>query len=132
MAHGRRDYTWGVLQDSILPGRYSVNFNGFGTANIATGVTGVPYEYTVPAGKKLYVAGIYVTMNTASLCIAVIKRDDEVMLTAFFSFVYEFDLGSYGSFPYDEGEVLQVRVSNTDEIVGTCYVNVIGVIEDLV
>jgi len=132
MAHGRRDYTWGVLQDSILPGRYSANFNDFAYAAVVTGATETVYQYTVPPGYKLFLTAVYITIDVASLCSVVIKKDLENVLYTFFTFNYIFSLGSYGSFPYSEGEVLKVAVSNTDENAGDCYVEVFGVLEELV
>jgi len=132
MAHGRRDYTWGVLQDSILPGRYSANFNQIGYAEVTTGVTEVVYTYTVPPGYKLFLTAIYTSIDVAAICRVVIKKDLAIVLHSVFTFTHIFSLGSYGSFPYDEGETLEVRVSNTDTEDGDCYVEVFGVLEELV
>lgn len=132
MAHGRRDYTWGVLQDSILPGRYTVTFNGFDSINTNPGFTDTAYEYTVPAGKKLYVSGVIVSSNTARMAIAVIKRNLEVLATAWFSFNWSFDFGAYGSFPFEEGDEIKVHISSGEEFSYTVHTNVIGFIEDLV
>ena len=132
MAHGRRDYTWGVLQDSILPGRYSANFNKFAYASVVPGITNTVYNYTVPPGYKLFLTAVYVSIDVAGLSFLTIKKGLENVLATRFSFNYVFSLGSYGSFPYDEGELLRVVVSNNDTIDGDCYVEVFGVLEELV
>lgn len=131
MAHGRRDYTWGVLQDSIQPGRYTVNFNDFQALNTNPGQTDTAFTYTVPAGYKLYVSGIMISSNTARRAIVVIKKDTTVLATAWFSFNWSFDFGAYGSFPYEEGEKLEVLVSSGELFSYTVYTNVIGFIEEL-
>jgi len=132
MAKGRRDYTWGVLQDSILPGRYSTNFLELGLASVSPGVGANAITYVVPPGYKLFLTGVF--LSTPSPCInsSYVKKNGFIVVTSYFSVSYTFDFGSQGSYVYNEGEELQIQFNNNDNVQQLFYAQVIGVLEELV
>ena len=132
MAKGRRDYTWGVLQDSILPGKYSVNFAGYSNLDLAAYQLMVVYTYTVPDGYRLFLTGLCVSSKSPGAHTLQLWRDSDVLLTLFFSLTHAQDFGSFGSLSFEGGEVLNINCSNAESISAYFWVEVFGVLEQLV
>ena len=132
MARGRQDYTWGVLQDVIMPGRYTSNFHDIQAGLCNSMEWTVRYTYTVPAGKRLYLAGIHISSMIPEYCSAYLRVDEANILAVYFLSNYAFDLGSYGSYPIEAGEVFDVRIFNYTSLNMGVIVNVWGLLEDIV
>jgi len=132
MAKGRRDYTWGVLQDSILPGKYSVNFADYDFVLLTAYQNKVVYTYTVPDGYRLYLTGLCVSSVSPGPHTLQLWRNSDVLLTLFFSLTHAQDFGSFGSLSFEGGEVLNVNCENYESISAYFWVEVFGVLEQLV
>jgi len=132
MAHGRRDYTWGVLQDSILPGRYSVNWFEAGTADVGTGDFATIIHYLVPSGYRFFLTGVFVTASLPHMNNLLIAKNEITLITKFFNLNYDVNLGSIGSYMFDPGDYLNILVFNNDELDVSFFVQAFGVIELLV
>lgn len=132
MAKGRRDYTWGVLQDSILPGRYSANFFQAATKAIFALTADDVFTYTVPEGYRLFLTGVCVSVSNPPINGIYIIKDSTILITLYFALNYIYDFGSFGSITFEEGEILKVRGINYDDIIANFTVVAFGVLEQLV
>lgn len=132
MAKGRRDYTWGVLQDSILPGKYSTNFYDGGICVPDSGEGLIAVTYTVPDGFKLFLLGVILGSRSPALNDFGIKKNDLFILYNYFEMTRSLNLGTYGAIPFDEGDKLEIYFKNNDTIAYEFYANIIGVMEELV
>jgi len=132
MAKGRRDYTWGVLQDSILPGRYSTNFFKFEYITLLSGTDGDVITYTVPAGYKLLLISVRVSTLSPATNVVRLTKNSILIIDLFYSLNYSFDFGSGGSYSFEAGDVLVVTCINYDTVAHTFYVGIMGVLEQLV
>ena len=132
MAKGRRDYTWGVLQDAILPGRYSVNW--FRSAShIIEGVGSDTFiSYTVPVGYKFFLTGVFVTCSSPQINMTTVTKDAAVVIATYFCLNLSADFASLGSYTFEAGEELKVLAGNFDGADVTFYVQAFGVLEQLV
>jgi len=132
MAKGRRDYTWGVLQDSIQPGLYSVDFIKVDQVYLGSIETGSALSYTVPEGYKLFLLGVYVTTGSFAVNHCRVKRNDAYLSFLEFEVNHELNFGTYGSVSYEPGKILTVEVTNKDDRSFWFYCTVLGVLEELV
>ena len=132
MAKGRRDYTWGVLQDAILPGRYSVNWFMEDTSVLSGVSTESLIPYTVPAGYKFFLTGVFVTCSSPQINQVAIWKDAAAVIVSYFTLNFHADFASLGSYNYAAGEAFKVAVGNFDAVNATFYVQAFGVLEQLV
>jgi len=132
MATGRRDYTWGVLQDSIQPGRYTAAFLDYGYAFIGDGDTETVLDYTVPEGSKLFVTGLFICTDSPAINNFVLYKVASGILTSYFEVNQMFDFGAFGGYIYNAGERLLVRCENKDDKSYTFRGSLIGLSEKLV
>jgi len=133
MAKGRRDYTWGVLQDTVQVGLYSSNLQYTGHVVIAAPPAfGDAISYEVPAGYKLFLLGVVCTCQYPGINLAIIGHGEPGYIYAYFDTMASFNLGSYGSISYKAGRVLKVRIYNYDTITQDFWVTIYGILEELV
>ena len=132
MARGRRDYTWGVLQDAILPGRYSVNWFKGAVSVLEGDSTESLIPYTVPAGYKFFLTGVFVTCSSPQINQIAIWKDAAAVIVSYFTLNYHADFASLGSYNYAAGESFKVAVGNFDTVNATFWVHAFGVLELLV
>ena len=132
MAKGRRDYTWGVLQDTIQPGLYSSNFKYAQSVTLAAGANGNAISYTVPDGYKLFLLGAIYTCKNPGINMAVLGPGSGVDIVAYFDTRAEFNLGSYGGIPYIVPSILNVHFYNYDTQQQVFYAMIYGILEELV
>ena len=132
MARGRRDYTWGVLQDAILPGRYSVNWFKGAVSVLEGDSTSSLLSYTVPVGYKFFLTGVFVTCSSPQIQQIAIYKGVTAVIASYFALNYHADFASLGSYNYEAGEIFKVGLSNFDTVDATFWVEAFGVLELLV
>ena len=121
-----------MLQDAILPGRYSVNWF-MEDSSVLDGVsTDSLIRYTVPVGYKFFLTGVFVTSSSPQINQLAIWKDASAVIVSYFTLNFHADLASVGSYDYEAGEDFKVGVSNFDTKAATFYVQAFGVLEKLV
>jgi len=132
MAKGRRDYTWGVLQDAILPGRYSVNWFDSLNLEIDAFSNNTLILYTVPLGYKFFLTGVFITCFSPQMNLITLYKDDVAFLLKYFSVGYDADLASLGSYVFNAAEELKIIATNYDAVDVWFSCQAFGVLEELV
>ena len=132
MSVGRRDYTWGFLNESATEGRYTESFvKGF-KVNIDTGVTETLYTYTVPAGYKLAINRIAVSTTAGVGGLLSVLKGAVVQLDGFYNETYYFNFSDQNPFYYLAGEVFTLRATNQEETMQAFFGYVVGALEQLI
>lgn len=132
MATGRRDYTWGFLNEAAGEGRYRGPFNSYFSSLLSPYTSVSLYQYTVPVGKKVSVNTVYITTDSFFRSIVYFYRGEEEIGRIYFSVNYCFDFSDINPIVFEAGEIIKVRVYNGDEVAAIFVGNVIGVIEDVI
>jgi len=132
MARGRRDYTWGVLQDAILPGRYSVNWFDSRLVVLESAEDARIYDYSVPAGYKLFLTGLFITCSSPQINLIYIIKDMETIFSNYFTLNFHADFASLGSYIFETGEDFEIYGVNFDSIDVPFRIHAFGVLEQLV
>jgi len=132
MSSGRRDYTWGALQDVIQPGQNNSNYYKRALVTTASLAEGTAISYTVPAGYKFFLTGVFVSVNTPQFVHMAIRKETVPFFNANFELNYSFNPGVWGAYGFDEGELLEVLVQNYDTVTVSWYVEMFGILEELV
>lgn len=132
MSKGRRDYTWGVLQDSIKPGQFTSNWFRENYYNIEGDIYYPMISYTVPAGYKLFLLGIIVSAKYPGIKFLNCNVDTFSVCYIYFDTNYTIDFGAFGSFVIEEDKDLEIGIYNYDTIQTWCSVVTIGLLEELV
>jgi len=132
MAEGRKDYTWGVLQDNFVLGRYQANWLKTGTGTIEAGDNDTLLEYTVPAGYKFFLTAVFLTCNSQHRNLLYIMKTVFPLLIKYFNMNYDSEFASLGAFPYNAGDIFKVNAYNYDSIDVFFMVQAYGVLEEIV
>lgn len=131
MAVGRRDYTWGFLNEAATEGRYTESFFKNNTVYIASSSVGTVYDYTVPVGYKLGINQIH--FSTDSRCVNMICLYVKNTLSGYihFSDNYVFSFSDQNPLYLFAGERFFITCYNYDEVTANFRVIVIGVLASL-
>lgn len=132
MAKGRRDYTWGVLQDSILPGRYTSNFSLFGADQLTYQLLKNILSYTVPPGYKFFLLGVFISTHSPVINAGYVKKGTTNISVIFFEVNYFFNYGDLGVVSFEPGEVVNIECLNWDTYTYWFNTTIIGLLEELV
>jgi len=132
MGKGRRDYTWGVLQDSILPGRFQVNFYEWDTSVLVFNHGYNFCLYKVPAGYRLFLVGVTCTASLPGINELSVNNDLGYMHFAYFDLNYVINFGDIGSVTYEAGDTLRCHIKSCDPQAFLAFGAAYGVLEELV
>jgi len=132
MASGRRDYTWGALQDIVQPGPNSSNYSNYWQSNIGAGLTSKVATYTVPDGYTFFLFGVIVTCRFPGINRFQIYDDPDLIAEVNFDITGSWMPGQWGSYAMDEGDILNCYVTNRDGVTVEMTVMVCGLLEEIV
>ena len=132
MASGRRDYTWGFLNEAAVEGRYTESFMKQGEDTVMAGATAVPYTYTVPVGYRLTVNRIDISTESRVRNIALILLGVDVVSMHYFSDNYSLVFSDQNPYYIAAGEGLSVQCINQDEITSVFLCTVTGSLMELI
>jgi len=132
MAEGRQDYTWGVLQDNFVLGRYQANWVKTGTATIEPGDNGTILEYPIPSGYKFFLTAVFLTCNSPHMNVMYIMKTLFPLLIKYFNMNYDTEFASLGAFSYDAYDTLKVTSYNLDSVDVFYMAQAYGVLEKIV
>jgi len=131
MATGRRDYTWGFLNEAAVEGRYTQSFIVHTPLVLAANTLADIYLYTVPAGYRLAINLIGIStnsrvVNTLHVLVATVSKT-----VSYFSDNYNLLFSDQNPLYITAGQILNIKVKNSDEATYTFYVHVVGALEQL-
>ena len=119
MAVGRRDYTWGFLNEAAVEGRYSATWvKAFG-ASINSGENAYLYLYVVPVGYRLVVNRIDISTNSRIVNVVSIGLPPGSPGYIYFSDNYCFMFSDQNPLYVEAGNSIFIVAYNQDEI--ACY-----------
>ena len=131
MSVGRRDYTWGFLNESATEGRYTESFVQFMQGSALTLTWGTLFSYSIPTGYRLSINRINVAaagpMNNALL----VKESTTNRIMAYFTGSYDCVISEKNPLYFAAGKSLIVQVYNFDEITVNYFGSVIGALESI-
>ena len=131
MASGRRDYTWGFLNEAASEGRYVEFFGRF----FATGITGkhtvLACTYTVPAGYRLGINRVGVASGIVPDNQVYINKNDDNIFIVFFSADYYHEFSDHNTLYFEEGETMNLYIWNNDTVTTTFNGCVSGTLEQV-
>ena len=131
MASGRRDYTWGFLNEATPEGRYTESFvHSFGGPIIAGGEDSL-YSYTVPEGYRLAVNRIDISSTSRAVNLLVIGVDPVYVTSIWFSDNYSLIFSDQNPFYIEAGKTITVDLTNFDEVTGVFSGDIIGSLEQI-
>jgi len=131
MASGRRDYTWGFLNESATEGRYTESFSKYFYIGIPALDNVLAYTYTVPAGYKLGVNRIILTSTSGVPNLVYIKKAATVLIGGFLNGNMTFDFSDSNPMYFSAGEVLNIQIYSNEYYTCGIYGYVIGALEQL-
>ena len=130
MATGRRDYTLGVFQETVTVRRFGSPFCDYKDDFLLPGQTKTVYTYTVPDGYRFLLNCVFVSSVDPALILLTVRKDIATIIYTSFSFKYEFNPGSYGGVLYDEGESVNIFLTNTGQFALATAITVTGLLEE--
>lgn len=132
MASGRRDYTWGFLNEAAVEGRYTESFVKHGVSLVDAWEGKILYEYTVPAGYRLCINRIEYSTNSRVVNVAQVLWGSSVICFNFFSDNYASVFSDQNPFYLAAGETLSAQCVNNDEKAYAFYCSIIGSLQSLI
>jgi len=131
MASGRRDYTVGVLEDSISPGRYSVNYSRYKNLIIPAGESGYVDNYGIPEGYVFYMTSVRVSTLSPVINMVRLWKDSEYIIDFYFEVNCCIDFGYRGSYKVNAGESIVLVCRNYDDVGTNFDATILGVLEQI-
>jgi len=131
MASGRRDYTWGFLNEAASEGRYNQTFQEYVSKDIAAGAVELIWSYTVPAGYRLALNRIEVCSFSRIRNWVFLVSNGVTILTILFDTNYSFIVSDKNPLYTEAGQIVYVSCRNLDELSSMFYGQVTGVLEQL-
>jgi len=132
MAVGRRDYTWGFLNEAASEGRYTESFIEYFGTGISAGATVQLYAYTVPAGHRLTINRIILSTNSRIINKVTIFRYPNVLIFMYFTENYDLIFSDQNPVYFAAGERVVITCNNLDEVSYNFYGNIIGSLQSLI
>lgn len=131
MSVGRRDYTWGFLNESATEGRYTESLEGYFYMGIQPVTTGVVFSYTVPAGFRAGLSTVAISCSSGLDCIIYIKKGNDLKAGGYFTGLRYFNFPDKTTMYFNEGEVINVAVYNAESVANIFFGWVSAVLEAL-
>ena len=132
MASGRRDYTWGFLNEAAIEGRHIDSFIRNDGAVIVAGGQAFLYKYTVPADYKLLINRVFFYTTSRVRNFGIIEINTYAKAQIYFAEDYCFVFSDQNPFCVNEGEEIEIVCHNYDEIDANFYVTLVGILESLI
>lgn len=132
MAKGRRDYTWGFLNEAAQEGRFRAHFGALFSGEVDPGPGVVLYEYTMPEGYRRSISRIQIIRGTALENSLYIKVDGQTKFFTFFDKDTTVSLSELETVYWIAGETLTITVVNQADETIDFYGYVMGTVESLV
>ena len=131
MSTGRRDYTWGFLNEAAVEGRFTESFTKYASGSIGAGAVLYLIDYVIPVGYRLTINRI-----EASTVSRVINRfgvfvDGVAIIYHYFSENYSFVFSDQNPLYVSAGKTLRVQCMNLDEVPYYFFGSVIGSLQQL-
>ena len=131
MSHGRRDYTWGFLDEAASEGRYNETYSYFNDIIVDPVSTANIWDYTVPVGCLLALTRISICSESKIMNGFGVYINGAIVFAMLFDSGYSFIVSDKNSLYVKAGEHVYVSVENNDEIAQGFFVNVTGVLEQI-
>lgn len=131
MASGRRDYTWGFLNEAASEGRFSQTYKSWNFKSIPFACGDVVWSYTVPAGYKLSLSRIEVCSSSRIRNWVYLFVDGAIMFSVLFDSNYAFIVSDKNPLSFEAGQLLVINCANLDEQAYVFYSFVTGVLEQV-
>ena len=132
MGIGRRDYTWGFLNEAAGEGRYRESFMGFFSEAIDPWAESVIYTYTVATGYRLGINRIYVSSDFGSYNLITLGKNGVMVMQGYFTDAHIFDISDVNPLYFEAGDVLDITIQNRDDIIASFLGGVYGIKEYLI
>jgi hypothetical protein len=132
MAAGRRDYTWGFLNESAVEGRYSEIFSASFDEVIPAFDWAIVYTYTVPEGYRVGITKILVSSNSGIYNNFWMLKNGVEIFIHLFTGLQIFDFSEHSTIYFNAGEVFAIAIDNTDEITIGFFGSIFGVKESVI
>lgn len=132
MASGRRDYTWGFLNEAAIEGRYTVSFIKNFSVNIGPGSEAFLCKYVVPVGYKLLINRVIFCNTSRFRNFAIIEVNYYAIAQIYFSDDYCFTFSEQNPLCLVAGEELELVCQNADEVNSLFFGTVIGILQGVI
>ena len=132
MTTGRRDYTWGFLNEAAGEGRFRESFSKYFAVGIGTFIVSDAYTYTVPIGKRLGLCKVHCSTENGAYNEISVLKNAEIVMVAMFTCYQVFGFTEINPLYFVAGETLLVRIQNRDEVTSNFYGGVNGVLESVI
>jgi len=132
MSTGRRDYTWGFLNEAAGEGRYRESFSKYFACTIGSELTVEGYTYTVPANKRLGICKIHFSCDSGGYHNVNIRIDEVTFAAVTFTGKYVYDFTEINPLYVTEGQIFDIQLTNKDDVSVIYYGGVNGVLESLI
>jgi len=132
MSVGRRDYTWGFLNEAAGEGRYRETFIDYFVITISSWIQKTVYSYTVPAGYRLGITGIFVSCDNGAVNMVLAKAGATQKLIGYFTGSQKFEISDNNPLYFNAGQVFTIDVYNRDEVSTFCKGWVCGIKEAII
>ena len=115
MSSGRRDYTWGFLDEAALWGRTTEDYSYFDDAILMSAEEVSIINYTVPAGVQLNINRVVIATQYICSCMVKVLKNEELILIRYIHEDIVMDFPERNPLRYNPGDVLKVIIINIDE-----------------
>jgi len=132
MGVGRRDYTWGFLNEAAVEGRYCENYLEYVGVNVDPGSYKVAYSYTVPVGYRISINKVIVTTTSRYIASLSVYTATRQYVLVYFSDNFVCDFSDKNPIYVNAGETIYIKCGNWDEIVAVMSCSIIGVKESII
>jgi len=128
MASGRRDYTFGFLDEAALWGRTTTDYSYFNGDVIYSGEEKAIINYQVPTDIQLNINRIVIATEYLYHCIVTVLKNEDFISRRYFYEDVVMDFSERNPLRYNPGDVLKVLVSNIDEASTYVECTILGII----
>ena len=112
MANGRRDYTWGFLNETATEGRYCECSSASFTNTVSAGETKQMYFYEVPSGKRLTISSVWVSCVLREVNVFRVYLKGESVLIVYFSDHFCFNFSDRNPMVLSKGDTVSLACTN--------------------
>jgi len=131
MAKGRRDYTWGFLNEAAQEGRFMAHFGALFNGDVAPGPGVQLYDYTMPAGYRRSISRIQIINGTDLGNAIYIKVAGQAKFFAYFDSELIASLSETETVYWSAGEELTITVINQAAETIAFYGYIMGTVESM-
>ena len=132
MAVGRRDYTWGFLNETASEGRYTESFIKPSGGVISAGESSFIYSYIVLANYRLSINRIDISTNSRVINYVSIYISSVEMRSRFYSDDCSIIFSDKNPYYLSTGDEIKVQCHNYDEMACIFVCNITGGLEQLI